>query len=46
MTVKLVQVGYWGRNMVGIIPTGNKARYNVVSECDVSNNILTGMTFI
>jgi len=45
MTVQLVQVGYWDHNMVGIIPTGNKARSNV-SECDVSNNILPGMTFI
>jgi len=45
MTVQLLKVGYWGHNMVGIIPTGNTARYNV-SDCDVSNDILRGMTFI
>ena len=45
MTVQLVTMGYWGHNMVGIIPTGNTARYSV-SDCDVSNDILTGMTFI
>ena len=44
MTVQLVKVGYQGHNMVGIIPTV-KARYNV-SECEVSNDILTGMIFI